>query len=176
MRPEAQTPADRSMKKAPRSAWIIAFSILFLDQLVKELIKGSIPVWGQQVVIEGFFNLVHVLNRGAAFGFLNSPGSTWQPVFFLIMTALAVLVIYSLLRHSKDKGALYVFALSSILGGALGNMTDRLRQGVVVDFLDFHLGRFHWPAFNIADMAISIGAICLLITFYKREEHASHTD
>ena len=152
---------------------MIALTVLILDQFVKHLIKSSMPVWSQTTVIDGFFNIVHVLNRGAAFGFLNTQAASWLPVFFIVVTGLAVLVIVSLLRGARDKGPLYVFALSSILGGALGNLTDRLRQGVVVDFLDFHIGRFHWPAFNIADMAISIGAICLLITFYTKERHAS---
>ena len=165
--------AYSGLKSIPRSAWVIALAILFLDQILKELIKSSIPVWGKITVIEGFFNIVHVLNRGAAFGFLNTQAVSWLPVFFILITGLAVLVIVSLLRRSRENGPLYVVALSSILGGALGNLTDRLRQGVVVDFLDFHIGRFHWPAFNIADMAISIGAICLLITFYTRERHAS---
>ncbi len=165
--------ANSGLKSIPRSAWVIALAILFLDQILKELIKSSIPVWGKIPVIEGFFNIVHVLNRGAAFGFLNTQSVSWLPVFFIVITGLAVLVIVSLLRRSRENGPLYVVALSSILGGALGNLTDRLRQGVVVDFLDFHIGRFHWPAFNIADMAISIGAICLLITFYTKERHAS---
>ena len=160
-------------KKVPRSAWIIAFGILLLDQFVKEIIKASIPVWGQETVLQGFFNIVHVLNKGAAFGIFNTQGSTWQPVFFIAVTFLAVIVIYVLLRQAEQKRPLYVFALSSILGGALGNLTDRLRQGVVIDYLDFSLGRFHWPAFNIADLAISIGALCLLVDFYKRERHAS---
>lgn len=174
--PRSHAHLDLPPRKVPRSVWIIALSILFLDQFVKELIKSSIPVWGQQTVIKGFFNIVHVLNKGAAFGFLNTQGSNWQPYFFIGVSCLAVLVIYSLLRQAEKQRPLYVFALSSILGGALGNLTDRLRQGVVVDYLDFYFGRFHWPAFNIADLAISIGAICLLITFYKRETHASDTD
>ncbi len=160
-------------KSIPRSAWGIALAVLVLDQFTKELIKSSMPVWSQVTVIEGFFNIVHVLNRGAAFGFLNTRTAAWLPLFFIVVTGLAVLVIVSLLRRDRGKGPLYVFALSSILGGALGNMLDRLRHGFVVDFLDFHIGRFHWPAFNIADMAISLGAICLLITFYTRERHAS---
>ncbi len=173
-----QVPGSRFTKNEeqspfPKWAWWIALTVLVLDQFTKELIKGSMPVWSQVTVIEGFFNIVHVLNRGAAFGFLNTRTAAWLPLFFIVVTGLAVLVIVSLLRRARGKGPLYVFALSSILGGALGNMLDRLRHGVVVDFLDFHIGRFHWPAFNIADIAISFGAICLLITFYTRERHAS---
>ena len=168
--------AGKRLNMPPRATWIIALSILLLDQLTKSLVIRSLPVWGQQVIIEGFFNIVHVLNRGAAFGFLNTQNASWQPFFFIAVTGLAVLVLVSLLGQAHNKGPLYLFALSSILGGALGNLTDRLRHGVVVDFLDVHLGRFHWPAFNVADMAISIGAICLLITFYKRDTHAPDSD
>ncbi|MCF8104513.1 MAG: signal peptidase II [Desulfohalobiaceae bacterium] len=166
---------DKDSRNVPKSAWLIAFGILLLDQFVKELIRAFIPEWGRETVIKGFFNIVHVLNKGAAFGMFNSRGSAWQPVFFIAVTCLAVIVIYFLLRQAEQKRPLYIFALSSILGGALGNLTDRLRQGVVIDYLDFYLGRFHWPAFNIADMAITIGAFCLLVDFYKRESNASDT-
>ncbi len=156
--------------------FILAGVILILDQASKIWIQSTIPLWESKTVIPGLFNLVHVLNKGAAFGFLADLEGNMQTYFFIGVTGLAVVLIFHLLRtvHRQDH---YLFtALGLILGGALGNLIDRIRLGMVIDFLDFYIGSHHWPAFNVADMAISTGAILLLVSFYKKRRYASGPD
>ncbi|WP_028575642.1 signal peptidase II [Desulfonatronovibrio hydrogenovorans] len=156
--------------------FILAGVILVLDQATKIWVQSAIPLWETRTVIPGFFNLVHVLNKGAAFGFLADLEGNMQTYFFIGVTGLAVVLIFHLLRtvHRRD---VYLFtALGLILGGALGNLIDRIRLGMVIDFLDFYMGSHHWPAFNVADMAISVGAILLLVSFYKKKRYASGSD
>lgn len=156
--------------------FLLAGVILILDQATKLWIQNTIPLWESKTVIPGLFNLVHVLNKGAAFGFLADLDGNMQTYFFIGITGLAVVLIFHLLRtvHRKDN---YLFAaLGLILGGALGNLIDRIRVGMVIDFLDFYFGSHHWPAFNVADMAISTGAILLLVSFYRKKRYASGSD
>ncbi|ACV68405.1 signal peptidase II [Desulfohalobium retbaense] len=151
-------------------------AILALDQLTKLLIQSSIPLYESRTVIPGFFDLVHIHNRGAAFGFLNRADIEWQTYFFIAVSALAVVLIFQLLRTVDRRDMVLFTGLGCILGGALGNLVDRIRVGHVIDFLDIYIGSAHWPAFNIADIGISIGGICILVSFYRRKKrHASHT-
>lgn len=144
-------------------------AVLLLDQLTKIWIQRSIPVWEKGfTVIPGFFDIVHILNRGAAFGFLNRHDIDWQRPFFIIISILALGLIAALARSKEDDGPFFVYGLGLILGGAVGNLIDRVRLGVVVDFLDFYIGAWHWPAFNVADMGICLGAAGLLVSFYQR--------
>ncbi len=155
---------------------ILGVTILILDQITKLWIESNFVLGETRTVIPGLFNLVFVLNKGAAFGFLADLEGNLRTYFFIGATALAVVLIIYLLRtvHRRDY---YLFsALGLILGGALGNMIDRIRLGMVIDFLDFHLGSHHWPAFNIADVAISIGAILLIVSFYKKKRYATDSD
>ncbi|MFA7167090.1 MAG: signal peptidase II [Desulfoplanes sp.] len=152
---------------------LLAAILVALDQATKIWIQNSISFYENIPVVQGFFDLVHVLNRGAAFGFLNQADIHWQTYFFIAVSALAVVLIFHLLK-TVDRNDQYLFTgLGCILGGALGNMIDRIRIGEVIDFLDFHLAGHHWPAFNVADIAISIGALLLLISFYRRKKNAS---
>jgi len=138
---------------------ILAAIILVLDLLSKRWVEFNLS-YGQQIVITDFFNLVLAYNAGAAFSFL-SDASGWQRWFLSTIAVLvAVLIVYLLYKHASNR--LFCFALSLILGGALGNLWDRIALGHVVDFLDFHVVGYHWPAFNLADSAIFCGA-CLLI-------------
>ena len=147
----------------------LAGVVVALDQLTKLWIQQTIPVWEKGFsVIPGFFDIVHVLNRGAAFGFLNRHDIDWQRPFFVAVSILAVGLIAVLARSKEDDGPFYVYGLGLILGGALGNLVDRVRLGVVVDFLDFYVGEWHWPAFNVADMGICIGAGALLVSVYQQ--------
>ncbi|MFP4167780.1 MAG: signal peptidase II [Desulfonatronovibrionaceae bacterium] len=153
----------------------LGLGVLILDQATKLWVQRTISYFESIEIIPGFFQLVHVLNKGAAFGFLNRENSSWQTYFFIAVTALAVVLIFHLV-HTVPRQDKYLFTgLGLILGGALGNLIDRIRLGEVIDFLDFYLGQYHWPAFNIADTAISIGLIFLVISFYKRKSDASHT-
>lgn len=154
-----------------RNRYFIALSlasvVLVLDQLTKLWVQAHIPLWSGYPVIPDFFNMVHVLNKGAAFGFLASDSIAWQTTFFIITALVAVGVILYLLRttHAADK--LSVCGLGLVLGGALGNLIDRVRLGVVVDFLDFYVNDWHWPAFNVADIAICVGVGALMLTILK---------
>jgi signal peptidase II len=141
--------------------WIgIAALIVVVDQFTKVLVLGGFQ-YGESLPITGFFNLVRVHNLGAAFSFLADAGG-WQRWFFTGLGTVAALVMVWLLRsHAGQR--LFCAALSCILGGAVGNVIDRLLHGYVVDFLDFYWGRWHFPAFNVADAAITVGAGLLIL-------------
>lgn len=148
--------------------WLgLAAGILLLDQFTKVLILGYYQL-GDSTYVTSFFNIVRVHNSGAAFSFLAGAGG-WQRWFFTaIGLGAAVFIVWMLRSHPGQR--LFAFALACILGGALGNVIDRLLHGYVVDFLDFHwrflAGIFpggHFPAFNVADAGISIGAVCLIL-------------
>lgn len=141
--------------------WLgLALMVLIADQLSKALILGAYRL-GDATHITSFFNIVRVHNSGAAFSFLAS-ASGWQRWFFTaIGIAAALFIVWLLKSHAGQR--LFSFALACILGGALGNVTDRVIHGYVVDFLDFHYGNWHFPAFNLADSAITIGAVCLIV-------------
>lgn len=140
---------------------LLAGAILLLDQASKWLVGHSLALGQTRRVIPGLFNLTHLQNRGAAFGLLADFASPLVLVFLIAFSA-AVLVLLGnwLWRGPGSRWAGWGLAL--ILGGALGNLFDRLRTGRVVDFLDFHLGAYHWPAFNLADTTIVVGAAVLL--------------
>lgn len=159
------------MSSRYRIVSILGLTILVLDQLTKLWVSATMPMWSSKTVIPGFFNLVHVLNKGAAFGFLNEMDTVWRPYFFMAATALALVLILHLLRTVHREDNVLFTALGLILGGAVGNLADRIRLGEVVDFLDFYIGTYHWPAFNVADIAISIGSILLLISVYRNRRH-----
>ena len=144
----------------------------FLDQLSKWLILRSIPEHRSVTVIEGLFDLVNIRNRGAAFGFLNRPDIEWQFWLFLAATLVAVWAIFMLVRDAHEEPWLFA-GLGLVMGGALGNLADRLRFRAVVDFLDIYWGDWHWPAFNVGDSAICIGVGLLLLDSFKKEQPAA---
>jgi signal peptidase II len=141
--------------------WLgLAAILLIADQFTKVLIVGYYQL-GDSTQVASFFNVVRVHNSGAAFSFLAG-ASGWQRWFFTAIGVVAAAVILWLLKsHAGQK--LFAFALACILGGAIGNLIDRVMYGYVVDFLDFHLRGWHFPAFNIADSAITVGAACLIL-------------
>lgn len=160
-----------------KTAAILAASIIVPDQITKAVIQQKYPLWATDPVIPGFFNLAHVLNKGAAFGFLNNPDSNWQIWFFAAITVFAVGFIYYLLTTADKGDRFFIWGLGLVLGGALGNLIDRMRFGFVVDFLDFYVGDYHWPAFNVADIAITCGAFAIIISMYmknQREKRSAH--
>ncbi len=143
-------------------SWIwIAVAVLVFDQaskwlaLEKLLLHESIPLMP-------FLNLTLVYNKGAAFGFLST-ASGWQNLFFIGIALVATVVILYLLRRTGPKDRFMAVALMLILGGAIGNLIDRLFYGHVVDFIDVYYGSWHWPAFNVADSAITVGAIMIAL-------------
>jgi signal peptidase II len=144
--------------------YALALLLVALDQLSKYWVSSSFD-YGAARALTGFFNLVLTHNTGAAFSFLAA-ASGWQRGFFIVIALIAIVVISVLLaRHSADK--LFCFSLALILGGAIGNVIDRIALGYVVDFLDFHMAGWHWPAFNLADSAITAGAVLLVVDSFR---------
>jgi len=148
-------------------ASILAGAIIALDQLTKVMILSRFRLGESYSIIENFFNLTFVKNFGAAFGFLAQSHPEFREIFFLTMPPAAMIVIFFLLKGVQNDDRTQVLALSSILGGAIGNYIDRLRFRYVVDFLDFHwFDKYSWPAFNIADSAIVIGVGVLMVQMF----------
>lgn len=149
-------------------AWFAGSAgIVVADQLTKWLVLADFAP-GERREITGFFNLVLVFNKGAAFSFL-ADAQGWQTPLLLVFAVIASIVVSVLLVRSPDK-RLFAAGLSLILGGAVGNVIDRLRFGHVVDFVDLHAGGWHWPAFNVADSAITVGAVLLIIDGFVHHE------
>ena len=146
--------------------WLsISAIVIALDLVTKHLIQGAF-VFGEQLKITSFFDLVHYHNEGAAFGFLNNAGG-WQKWFFTAISITAAIVItYLIKKNSAQK--LFCLGLALVLGGALGNLYDRITLGYVVDFLNFHWNIHAFPAFNVADSAISVGVVILLLDSFKK--------
>jgi len=140
-----------------------ALTIVILDQLSKFLVVSTIQLYETIPVINGFFNLVHIRNRGIAFGLMNRPGGNLIFTFLIISTIGAIVLVVLWFLRLKNENIGIVLGLSLILGGAVGNLIDRLRLKEVIDFLDFYIGPYHWPAFNVADSAITVGAFWVAI-------------
>ena len=150
--------------------WLgLALAILIADQFTKVLIMGYYRL-GDSTYVASFFNIVRAHNTGAAFSFLAG-ASGWQRWFFTAVgIAAAVFIVWMLRSHAGQK--LFSFALASILGGAIGNVVDRLLHGYVVDFIQVHWRGWYFPAFNVADSAITVGAACLIMDELLRVRRA----
>jgi len=148
--------------------YLIALIVLVLDQLTKSWVIAEFYL-GQREIITSFFNLVHVHNYGAAFSFLSDAGG-WQRWFFAALSALVSAVIIVWISRLPKTRWIESLALALILGGALGNLYDRLVLGYVVDFLDFHWSGSHFPAFNVADSGITMGAILLILDMFITDQ------
>ncbi len=147
--------------------WLaVAALVLALDQWTKQLILQHFAD-GEVLPLTSFFNLTLRYNPGAAFSFLSDAGG-WQRWFF---TGIAVLVSGWVIWSLPKARGLYALTLSLIMGGAIGNVVDRLQYGHVVDFLDFYVGNWHWPAFNVADSAITVGVILLALDGLRKKSH-----
>lgn len=153
--------------------WLgLAALVIVLDQLSKAAINIHF-VFGESMAVTSFFNLVLAHNTGAAFSFLSDAGGMQRWLFSLIAVVASVWIVWLLRRHQTQK--LFSLALAFILGGALGNLIDRIAYGYVVDFLDFHWGGYHFAAFNLADSAITCGAALLIWDSFKGKEHGTAT-
>ena len=144
--------------------YLISLFVFLLDILSKNFIQNKI-MYGEQVEITSFLSLVHFQNPGAAFSFLSDQGG-WQRYFLIAISLLAVLYIPWLINQYK-KNILIVIGLLLILGGAIGNLYDRISYGYVIDFIYLHIAEFYWPAFNVADSAISLGVLLFLYGSFK---------
>ena len=148
----------------------LAAAVVAADQLVKlAVLQGFAP--GERRELTGFFNLVLVFNKGAAFSFLAGADG-WQTPLLAAFAVIAAVIVSVMIARNPQKQLLCI-GLACILGGALGNLVDRVRFGHVVDFLDFHVAGWHWPAFNVADSAITIGAALLILEGFVHERRAS---
>lgn len=172
MTPPTTTTAVPQPLRARRSllGWLaLALVVFAADQLTKWLILQHYQ-WGDATHVTGFFNIVRAHNTGAAFSFLADAAGWQRWLFTAFGIAAALFIVWLLRRHAGQK--LFSFALALLLGGAIGNVVDRLMHGYVVDFLDFHWAGSHFPAFNVADSAITVGAACLILDELLRMRRA----
>ncbi len=153
-------------------AWLaVSAGVVALDQLSKQVVRDVLAS-GRSIRVTPFFDLVLILNPGAAFSFLSSAAGWQRELFIGIALAASVLIVYLMRKHAADR--VFCLGLGLILGGAIGNVIDRVLLGGVVDFLYFHLGEYYWPAFNLADSAITCGA-ALLIWDSLRRSRVKHS-
>jgi len=136
---------------------LVFLLVLVLDQLSKFWVTAHFHLHESVPVLPGFFSLTYLTNTGAAFGLLAGRPALWRQVFFIGVGLAALVAIALLHRRLAARNRYYAISLAMIAGGAVGNLLDRIRLGAVIDFLDFYLGRHHWPAFNLADSAITLG-------------------
>ncbi|HTM51293.1 MAG TPA: signal peptidase II [Bryobacteraceae bacterium] len=148
----------------------ISAVIFALDRITKQIIESRVSVMDTHTVIPGFFDIVHARNRGAAFSMFADSTSPWRPFFLIGMSLAALVLVAVILRNTAKLDRPTAIGLSLILGGALGNVFDRIVSGAVTDFLDFYIGALHWPAFNVADSAIVIGSGLLLISLLRPKQ------
>jgi signal peptidase II len=142
--------------------FLIALSVLVLDRYTKWLIAHRLTMHDGITVIPGFFRIIHTENPGAAFGIFADSPSPWKIVLLIVFSIVALMIVSALLWKTSQTFTTTGVGLSLILGGAIGNLWDRIVSHRVVDFLLFYVGRYQWPAFNVADSAIVVGA-CLLV-------------
>ena len=149
---------------------LTAAAIVLLDQMTKAWIHKMMLLHQSIPVIPGLFNLTYIRNPGAAFGLFASGGGSLRSAFFIAVSVIALVVLSLLYTKAPRETWLLRFSLSLVMGGAIGNLIDRIRLGEVVDFLDFYLGSYHWPAFNVADSCITIGiGLLILHTMVSRK-------
>ena len=153
--------------------WLLGLSflgVLILDIVTKEYIITQFPLFSSRPVIPGHFNLVHIRNKGMAFGILGGSAPVWRDVLLLLfpIAAMSGILIFAFCYPQQKTGIL--LSLGGIIGGALGNLLDRLRFQAVIDFLDIYWGKYHWPAFNVADSAITLGVLFLVFSYMVVKE------
>ena len=149
----------------------IILAVICMDQVSKVWILQNFALYESKVMIPGFFNLTYITNNGAAFSMLAGQPALWRQIFFIAAAGAALVFIWLAQRSFGRTSALYTMALALIAGGAIGNLIDRVRYGFVIDFLDFFMGVHHFPAFNIADSAISVGVALFIFKNLVLEQH-----
>lgn len=150
----------------------ISLVVLILDQWTKVYIDRTFELYQSLTVIENFFNITYVRNKGAAFGMLSD--SAFRIPFFIAIAVIASAAILYYLHRLRDEQKLGAVCLALIFSGAIGNLIDRIRMGEVIDFLDAHWYQYHWPAFNVADSAITVGVALLLLDMWRQERAKKH--
>ncbi len=168
--------------KGARRYWPlgIAAAVFLLDRLTKWIIETHVSVWDAHSVIPGFFQIVHTKNRGAAFGFFADASSEWRTFLLIGLSGLVMVLIARLLvqamRGSPHQHPSLPAALALVLGGAVGNIYDRVIIGSVTDFLEFYIGEHRFPAFNVADSAISVGAGLLILDMWRSRDRKAQPE
>jgi len=165
----------RTLQKRNILFLAITLTVVLLDQATKAWIISTMRIHESFAVIGGFFNIVHVRNPGAAFGFLASAPPLFRYLFFIAVTVAAIVLILHYLHVSRIEEPSLISALALILAGAVGNLIDRIRFGEVVDFLDIFIGNHHWPAFNVADSAITVGSVILMAVLIQKRKEVKHS-
>jgi signal peptidase II len=153
---------DSRLKSYGLSALVFA-----IDRLTKSIIEARVSTFDVHPVIPGFFDIVHSQNRGVAFGLMNDSTSTWRTVVLVVFSAAALLLVAGLLWRASRLDRWTATGLALVLGGAAGNLFDRILWGRVTDFLEFYIGDLHWPTFNVADSCIVIGSALLLLELLR---------
>ena len=158
------------MKKKYWILLIVFLVVIALDQSTKLMIQQTLPLHKTVEIIPGFFNLIHVRNTGGAFGIFGGEKGPVGSVLFVVASLIAVGILVVLFLRVKEHEKTLAFSLALLLSGAIGNLLDRLSYGEVIDFLDFHVSLYHWPAFNVADSAISIGIGLMALELLIKEQ------
>lgn len=156
--------------------FLVAAGVFVLDYLTKWIIRTNLAAWDTIQVIPGLFNIIHTENPGIAFGLLAEVSSIWRDVFLIGFSACVLIVISTILLRPGARGAqtaLLRGGLSFVLGGAFGNLFDRILHGTVTDFVEVHAAQHYFPAFNVADSAITVGACLLLLDMWRTREGRS---
>ncbi|HEX6897985.1 MAG TPA: signal peptidase II [Bryobacteraceae bacterium] len=156
----------------PFAAAVIVF---VLDRITKGLIKADLSLWDSHTVIPGLFNIVHTENPGMAFGMLANLVSPWRSLILIGFSLLVLAIISAVLLRMGGADQLVRMGLALVMGGALGNLFDRVVHGTVTDFVELHVGEHYFPAFNVADSAITVGACLLLLDMWYSKERKSQT-
>lgn len=172
-RPRVEPPGHVPFVRAAELA--IVATVIVVDQLAKFLVRSTIPLYAKRSIIPNLLDITHVQNTGAAFGVLNAADFPYKSAFMIVVAALALVAISLYARQLGSHERLARYGLALILGGAFGNLIDRAIAGYVVDFVDVYWGEAHFWAFNIADAAITAGAVLVLLEMIGiGREHASH--
>ena len=155
-------------------AYAAAAAVFGLDRLTKAIIEQRVSESAIHRVIPGFFDIVHSENRGVAFGIFNDSATEWRSLALIVVAVAAVIFVTAFLWHARHIDAATLWGLALILGGAAGNAFDRIVSGRVTDFLEFYIGEYHWPTFNVADSAIVIGCGLLLVDLLRSKRQAAN--
>lgn len=149
---------------------VVAGGVTILDQLSKLAVQHMLTLHNPIEIIPGFFNLTYIFNPGAAFGLFGNITETLRLTILIGVSIIAFAILFYMYTRIKERDNLILIPIAMIIGGAAGNLIDRVRFQMVVDFLDFYWGQFHWPAFNVADSAITVGTIILVVTILFTEK------
>ena len=155
--------------------FVAAVAVFVLDRITKDLIKTRLSLWDAWNAVPGLLNIVHTENPGIAFGMLSNLENPWRNVFLIGFSVLVLAIISAVLLRMEGQGQLLRMGLALVMGGALGNLFDRIVHGTVTDFVELHVGEHYFPAFNVADSAITIGACLLLLDMWYSNERKSQT-